>query len=195
MQVSAVNSTNFGDGYYMEMSKDDIKKAEMLNRKLREYSDSFTHSSNSEDEQPKKKNIIGVAASVVAGSVVIFSLARKGYKGVSSIAKTVASNKYVQKIETLLKSTAAAKKVEKAAESVGQRIASNETALKIGEIAKKIGPEKTVAGLATLGVTAYVARSDGDYNGIPDIAEKGVKAYKDAIFQIDAIKDIVELIS
>jgi hypothetical protein len=227
MQVSAINSTNFGNGYYSNMANDEIEKAERLSNFLREYSRNDVVSVDSDDEEPKKKNALGVLTSVAIGVIGIFGLTKKGLKSASSIVNNIKASKLAVKLneqvtklnipskaEGILQN---AKKIasdklqgnEKLA-SIAKKLGENEKLAKIAKNTKnfieaatiyvkyavqKLGKENIVAGAASVGATAYVARTDGNGNGIPDIAEKGVNAYKNALSKMDALKEVVDLVS
>ena len=211
MQVSAVNSTNFGNSYYMDISRDDIEKAEQISQALRNYNDIYVSS----EDIPNKKNVLGVITSVGIGLVGIFMLTKKGLKSAELVIDSVKKSSIAQsaakaiseftdksgvkdKLSNLTGSIIGSKFVKDAKAtfnvfqkntSMGQKLTSA-----VNNISK-LGRDNIIAGATSLGATAYVATTDGDGNGIPDIAEKGVNAYKNALGRIDAIKDFVDLVS
>ena len=211
MQVSAINTNNFGNGYYTEMSRENIQDIEKVSQFLRNYSDSHALNQYDNEEQPQQKSFLGVAASIIVGGIGMFALAKKGLKSASSVLNNVKASEVAIKAAELAKNSKLTQKAgeitQKLQNKITNKIADNKVLSRITSIGKevivdnvaklinKIGVENTVAGAASIGATAYVARTDGNGNGIPDIAEKGVNAYKNALSHIDAIKEVVDLVS
>ena len=212
MQVNAINSTQFGNGYYAELSKADIEKAEKLNNILREYNDTYVSSRNGDEST--RKNVFGIVTSVVMGAVGIFMLTKGGIKKanllVENIKQSPATKKLAEQVNKLGVGEKAVDIASKARDKALQTIAKSEKLTKVSEVVaekangaaeriapkiKEIGVDNIVAGATSLGATAYVARTDGNGDGIPDIAEKGVNAYKNAINQVDVLKEFVDLVS
>jgi len=211
MQVSAVNSTNFGNSYYTDMSEADIRKAEQISRALKQYNDTFTSS----EGESKRKSVLGIIASVGVGLAGIFLLTKKGLKGAESIAESIKKDdlaqKAVEKVTDYANKTGISSKFSKLSKTITKsKIVQDaattfnlykinyplgQKATKVVNNIGKLGRDNIIAGATSLGATAYVATTDGDGNGIVDIAEKGVNAYKNALGRIDAIKDFVDLVS
>ncbi len=200
MQVSAVSSNNFGNSYY-EIAKNDIEKAEQLSQFLRDYNNS--NLAMYDEDAPRKKNVLGVATSIVVGALAIFGLTKKGLNGAESVLNSIKETKIASKFgEIVTNSKITQKTVEIAKNLEGKaanKIDGNKILSSVAKYAKaafqKVGAKNIIAGATSIGATTYVAHTDGNSNGIPDIAEKGVNAYKNALNHMDAIKEVVDLIS
>jgi len=205
MQIDAMNSINFKNGYYSDLSKTDIEEAEKLSEILRNYNDSFKPSYyDNENEAPKKKGILNTIASVAIGSLVLFAIAKKGYKNAAALKAKVLENPTVQKIRTsadnliksdIIKNAVPVKFLGNLKEQITKIPGVKAVQQGTKTLVEKVKPENLFAGAASLGATTYVATTDGNNNGIPDIAEKGVNAYKNAIKQLDVIKEVVDLVA
>ena len=188
MQVSAVNSTNFGNSYYTDMSRSDIEKAEQISLAMRKCNDAFFSS----EDKPKRKNILGIIASVGVGLVGTFLIAKKGLKSAETVAESIKKINIVQKATEKIAKT---KPVQDAKVTFELFKRNYSLGKKATNFVDKYGRDNVIAGIASLGTTAYVATTDGNGDGIPDIAEKGVNAYKNTLGRVDAIKDFIDLVS
>lgn len=200
MQVNSINSTSFGkNGYFVEMTKEDIKDLESFNKTLKKYNDIQNINHTNSEGEPQRKGIIATLLSIAVGGAVIFAASKKGYRSVSSVVSTV-TKKISQKgsvqnfagaVKNLANSYKLTSNISKTLSSAKDKVTNSI----VGEFAKKAGAENIFAGATTLGVTARVLKEDGNENGIPDIMERGVNAYKNVLKEADLAKEVIDTLS
>ena len=82
-----------------------------------------------------------------------------------------------------------------AVKNLGIVVANSKPVTNVTNFVKKVKPENIFSGVTSVGATAYVSTVDEDGNGVADIAEKGINAYKGALKHIDFVKDLVDMLS
>ena len=207
MQISSINSTNFGAGktsnsrrgYYSSMTNEDIREIEKINNALKEYRFSHETKSAVDGEKPNKKGIIGTILSIGVASVAIFAMTKKGLKStaevLSNAANNIAKKPAVQNVLESAKNFVQTNKITSnvlgALSKAKDKILNNP----VGDFAKKLGTSNIFAGAVTLGATARILKEDGNNNGIPDIMERGINAYKSILKEADLAKQVVDTLS
>ena len=203
MQINSINSVNFGTGtYFADMAREDIEEMEKINQAFRKYNNFNIDKANAASE-PKRKGIIASAASILLGAAVVFAATKRGFKSitsiVSSIGKKLSGNEKAQQLSKTL-----ANKFNDITNKndITKTIVSKASSAKdfivngaLGKFVKKAGAENVVSGAVALGTTARVLKEDGNNNGIPDIMEKGVNAYKNVLNEADMLKEVVDTFS
>ena len=135
----------------------------------------------------------------------MFLIGKKGYKKANKILSDILSNEKVKDVAKFAsekasviiskaKESDAMAKVIDGASSIGNKISN--AARTIDEKAlQKVG-KANIAGAATAAAgSVYISNVDSDKNGVADILEKGVNAYKGAISKMGAIGAVVDLVS
>ena len=199
MQIGKINSASFGNRNYTEMLQPESDDAKKLATMLREYDEFVPTLSDDNGDEPVKKGLIATAASVALGALMMFGIAKKGYNGAQKILSNIADSKQAQKIAAkaseVFSSTKIGGKAAEIAASVQNSLSKNAQLSKIGDIAKRIGAGNIVAGATSIAATSYVATTDGNNNGVADIAERGVNAYTNAVKGVQAANEVLQLIA
>ena len=213
MKVSAVNSTplkpqSFGNEVY---------KAQVVLEKSKELGDRFT-------KNPEKKSPLSTLISVAGAFATCFllgkglaskamevfpklsgqivELSKKAFAGASVFAGKLKSVKVPEKVA----SSKVANVVKETAEKVSANPKVKNVAGKVVDFAsssfakiKAQPPEKIIknaAGIASMAfLGSQIATVDGNDDGIADIAQKDVSAYKNAIGNLGLIGDIIKSLS
>ena len=213
MKISALNSTplkpqSFGNEVYT---------AQAVLDKSKELGDRFT-------KNPEQKSFLGTVVSVFGAFATCFLLG-KGFaskamevfpklsgqivelskKALSGASVLAGKFKNIQVPEKVTSSKAAG-----ALKDVAEKISSNQKVKSFaGKVAEKASsafetikaqpPEKiikNVAGVASMAILGtQIATVDGNDDGISDIAQKDVNAYKNAIGSISILDEIVKSLS
>ena len=153
----------------------------------------------------EKKNKLELALTAAVGLSGMFLIGKKGYKKANKILSDILSNEKVKDVAKFAsekasviiskaKESDAMAKVIEGASSIGNKISN--AARTIDEKAlQKVG-KANIAGAATAAAgSVYISNVDSDKNGVADILEKGVNAYKGAITKMGAIGAVVDLVS
>lgn len=204
MNVSALNSTpvksqpSFGKEYQIE-------DAEHIMELSGQLEDSF-----SKAEKPAIKSAGGILASVIGAVLAAFVMGkcaaskvttafpsistkitnglRKGANSLRNYADDVANGVKLQKGGKLAQ--AAGKKV-----AVVEKFARN----KYQQLAEKMGAEGIITnavGLASVAtIVPEILKVDGNQDGISDIAQRNVSAYKNAMKNVGIVSEIVDSLS
>ncbi len=187
MQINAVSSQSF-KGWDSELMNFDVEKAEQITDALRKLEgDRF--------ESTEKKSKLQTAFSVVVGALALFLLGRKGFSKISNFASNLLQNentvKYIEKTKELAsnflnkhgKINSVVSKIQTAGSTIQDKFIN------------KVGAANLAGGATAIAGTAYVASTDSNENGIADIAEKGVNAYKGAVEKLGVVKTVVDAIA
>ena len=199
MQTNPISAQSFKGSY--QLPEFDTDRAIELARALRNMEDEFKH----QKEEPEKKNKLELALTAAVGLSGMFLIGKKGYKKANKILSDFLSNEKVKDVAKFAsekasviiskaKESDAMAKVIKGASSIGNKISNAAKAIDEKAL-QKIG-KANIAGAATaVAGGAYISNVDSDKNGVADILEKGVNAYKGALSQIGAIGAVVDLVS
>ena len=104
MQVSAVNSTNFGKKTYSDICDADIKRAEEITEFIRARENALVDDRfDSENQEPKKKSVLATAASIAVGLVGMFCLAKKGYQSGVKLLNEISKTKTAEYLKKAAK--------------------------------------------------------------------------------------------
>lgn len=213
MKVSAVNSTplkpqSFGN---------DVNNAQFVLEKSRELGDRFT-------KNPEEKSLLSTFVSVLGAFATCFllgkglasktmevfpklsgqivELSKKVFAGASVFAgklksvkvpEKVASSKVANVVKETAEKVSANPKVKNIAGKVVEFASSSFTKIKAQPPEKIIKNAAGIASMAILG--SQIATVDGNDDGIADIAQKDVNAYKNAIGSIGILGDIMKSLS
>lgn len=204
MNVSALNSTpvksqpSFGREYQIEDAEHIMELSEQLE-------DSF-----SKAEKPAIKSAGGILASVIGAVLTTFVIGkcaaskvttafpslstkltdglRKGANSVKNYADDVAKGVKLQK---------GGKYTKFVGEKVGlaEKFARN----KYQHLAEKMGPEGVITNAVGLAFVATIVpeilKVDGNQDGVSDIAQRNVSAYKNAMKNVGIVSEIVDSLS
>lgn len=213
MKISAVNSTplkpqSFGN---------DVNKAQFVLEKSKELGDRFA-------KNPEEKSALGTFVSVLGAFATCFllgkglaskamevfpklsdeivTLSKKAVSGASVVAgklknihipEKVTSSKVGNIVRETAEKVSSNQKVKNLAGKASEQ-ASNIFAKIKAQPADKI--IKNAAGIASMAILgSQIATVDGNDDGIADIAQKDVNAYKNAIGSIGIIGDIMKSFS
>lgn len=207
MQLSAINSQNFKGNVIAMKDFDRIQQKEAqeiedtikLVEALKEAEDRFSH----KQDEPDKKSKVGTAVSLLLGAVVLFNIGKKGYNKASETAKyfatLISNNTKVQemgKAVTEKIATFAQKdnKITSIAQNVAKKVTTAGSTIN-NKFISKVGAGNLAGGASALAGTYVVAGTDSNDNGVADIAEKGINAYKGAIQNLGVVREIVEALS
>lgn len=208
MNVSAFNSTqmkpqtSFGREYQVEDAEHIIELSEKLN-------DSFTSS-----EKPQIKSAGGIFASVLCAILTSFILgkcaaskimtafpgtSKKVTEGLANGLKKGADNlkNYADDVANGVK----LQKGGKYTKMLGGKVASVEEFArnKLVKMKDKIGLESMVTnavGIASVATIApEVLKVDGNNDGVSDIAQRNVSAYKNAMKNVGLVSEIIDSLS
>ena len=213
MKVSAVNSTplkpqSFGN---------DVLKAQVVLDKSKELGDRFTK--NPEEKSPLSTfvSVIGAFATCfllgkglaskamevfpkLSGQIV--ELSKKAFAGASVVAgklrnvhvpEKITGSKVANVVKNTAEKVSANPKVKNVAGKVAEYASSALTKIKAQPAEKIIKNAAGIASMAVLG--SQIATVDGNDDGIADIAQKDVNAYKNAIGSIGILGDIMKSLS
>lgn len=207
MQLSAINSQNFKGNAnpikdfdrIQQREAQEIEETIKLLETLKEAEDRFTY----KQDEPDKKSKVGTAVSLLLGAVVLFNIGKKSYNKASETVKyfatLISNNTKMQEISRAVTEEIAtfAKKDGKIASMV-QNLAKKVTdagSTINKEIISKVGAGNLAGGASALAGTYLVAGTDSNDNGVADIAEKGINAYKGAIQNLGIVREVVEALS
>lgn len=213
MKVTAVNSTplkpqSFGN---------DVYKAQIVLEKSKELGDRFTK--NPEEKSPLTTfvSVLGAFATCfllgkglaskamevfpkLSGQIV--ELSKKAVAGASVTAtklknvhvpEKIASSKVANVVKETANKVSSNQKVKTFAGKVAEQASLAFTKIKAQPPEKIIKNAAGIASMAILGT--QIATVDGNDDGIADIAQKDVNAYKNAIGSIGIIGDIMKSLS
>ena len=213
MNISAVNCTPIKPQAF----GNDIDKAQVVLTKSKALGDSFT-------KDPEQKSKIATAVSVAGAFLTCFllgkglasktlevfpkltghivNLSKKVASGASVLAGKVKSVPVPEKVVNSKVATVVKETSEKIASNPKFKEAVDFASQKAGVVINKVkaqSPEtliKNSAGLASMALLGrQVSTVDGNGDGIADIAQKDVNAYKNAIGSLGLFSDIIDAIS
>lgn len=205
MSISAVNCTpikpqvSFGNDKEVE----DVQRVLNLTTELK---DQFQGGTKTKSNLQTAVSVLGAFAATfvlgkVAASKVLTAFPSLPSKIASGTKAAAAKIKDIQVPEKVLNSKAM-KSIKEIAASPKLQSASasvKKLAQKASEYISKKGPEtvlKNAAGIASMGILGtQVIKVDGNGDGIADIAQNNVNAYKNALSSVGAIGEIVEAMS
>lgn len=204
MNISALNSvpanssTSFGRDYQIEDAEHIIELSE-------ELSDSFQKA-----EKPEIKSKGAIFASVIGAVLTTFvvgkcaaakvttafpSLSTKITDGLRKGADCVKN--YSDDVANGVKLQKGGKYTKFVGEKVG--IAENFARNEYKKLANKMGAEGIIRNAAGVGAVVAIAPEilsvDGNEDGVSDIAQKNVNAYKNAVRSLGIVSDIIESLS
>ena len=209
MQVNSVNSTNFKSNYNF----DNVEAEKMVNaaKTLEDMlPDKFVKNTDDDGNEVQKKSFLGTALAVAGTALISFAIAKKFITKGADAIKNVMANEKAQKALNSVKDF-----TSKNLESIGKKINSNEKlsgvleTVKNGKVAKiagktanvvksginKVGAANVLAGIGGIAGATYISKTDSNNDGVADIAQKGVNAYKGAIDKMGIIGDAIQALS
>ena len=221
MQVNSINSVNF-KGYDSLYSEDELKEASetiKTAKRLQEMlPDKYETSVDKEGNEVKKKSVIGTIASI-GGSLVISYLILKKYltKGSNALDSLLAKDK-VQDIATDVKKVTSvmaddisgkiSEQIKKSPKLAGTLNTIKDKAVVKGaanltKTAAKafVDPNnkenviRALSGIGAIAGTAYVSSTDANGDGVADIAQKGINAYKGAVDKLGIVGEAIRVLS
>lgn len=204
MNVSALNSTplkpqpSFGREYQMEDVEHIMELSEQLN-------DSFKSS-----EEAEVKSAGGIFASVIGAILTTFVIGKCTASKVTTAFPALSSKitdglrKSANLVKNYANDLANGVKLQKGgkySKFVGEKIGIAENLLRneYKKLAAKMGPEGIITNAVGLGAVAAIApeilKVDGNKDGIADIAQRNVSAYKNALNNVGIVSEIVDSLS
>ena len=186
MSVNSVSNTT--PAYNKQLIKKDEQKFEEIAAKAMAVSDTFNYTNGEEND---KKSLLGSTASILMAVGI-------SYIGGAMFAGKVSEAFNPQTIEKLngIISKGAGKVASKIAKPLAKNSSKllNNVAEKLPQIAQKVN-YKHVVGLASASVfVPKLTTVDGNNDGIKDITQKNVNAYKNAFQGLGAIADLLSTI-
>ncbi len=211
MQISSINSVNFRSNSIdidFNDAKKDIEAARKLQKALK--TDNLKNT-----EKSKKKNFFEVVASLATTFLVAFLMAKKLYKHGGELVNQLKNNSLKKLLQEKINNSEAIKEITNTVKGkmrkiqIPESLKNNKLAKKLNELtpeglktaAKKVvetikkHPDNAASILGAAAGTAYVAATDYDENGIPDIAEKGVNAVKGAVQRFNGFSAAIETLT
>ena len=204
MNISAMQSfrgnelTSFGKEYQVE----DAEQVMILKRKL---NDSFQKT-----EKPEHKSIGAICASVTGAILTMFILGKcvssrvmNAFPFISEKLYTCTSKRanFVRHYSSEIAKGNRLKKGGKYTKLIGEFVSKSENFLRKSyiKLTNKGGAENLISNMAGIAAVATVTPDiisvDGNNDGISDIAQKNVNAYKNALKSIGILSEIVEVIA
>lgn len=207
MQVGAINSVNFKANEKFDLYNNnkfdiaDIEKSINAVRILenRQNKDTVEFSDENQNQEPEKKNILELALSLAGTVIGAFLLSRKAYNKVTpkiqgifeNISKKVDLEKYVSNAKTKINNIGFLKNAVEAIKGMAQNIASKDNF-----VVNKLRDKANVAGvIGAIAGTTYIATTDGNGDGIADIAQKGVNVYNNAVRKFGPVAEAIRVLS
>ena len=210
MNISASNSVNpnLNTSFGREVSFDDSEKIIILGQDLK---DSFKKNApNGDDEAPEKKSIVGVCTSVtvavlssfVAGKCLALKMMTAFPSLTPKLTNVVRKNAdFVKNYADDVVNGVKMQKGGKAAKVVASKVAQAENFAR-GQFVKlrdKVGIESAVGTIAGAAAAAAISPEiisvDGNNDGVADIAQKNVNAYRNAAQNIGIVSEIVSVLA
>lgn len=204
MNISAAKSglineqTSFGKEYQIE-------DAEYILRLAKELNDSFQKA-----EEPEHKSKAGVIASVVVATLAMYVIGKSAASKVMTAFPSISTKlsngmrKGANFVRDFSDDVAKGVKLEKGGKFtkfIGEKVSKFENLLRINFI--KLRDKSSIENLIgnTAGLTAVAAVTpeiisvDGNNDGISDIAQKNVNAYKNAMNRVGILSEIIEALT
>ncbi len=202
--LGAVNSINFKGNSLKVNNQTAFKGSYDGYTNFTELDNIVTKLKTTEEEfAPDKKSKLGVLASLALGTAALFALGKRGYTQIGSIVNGIAGSKVGKQAQDVVGGlvnkglTKAAEKNDRVAETI-QNLSDKlpKAQAQVSNVINKAGGAQNIAGAVTaIGGTAYVTSVDGNGDGISDIAQKGVNAYKNAIHQAGVVGELIEALT
>lgn len=210
MQVNSVNSLNFKSNYQLDNENETEKMLEAARTLENMLPDRFVTKTDEEGNEVKQKSAIGTAASFAGAAIVSFFLAKRLITKGTEAFNTLKDSKTAQKAANAVKDFAS-----KQASKIGEKINNSEKLSgivenvrnsKVADIAgkfaesvkggiNKVGAKNVAAGVGGAAGVAYISKTDSNNDGISDLAQKGVNAYKGTVERLGAIGEAIKVLS
>lgn len=211
MQVGAINSVNFKANEKFDL--DDFEKSINAVRILenKQKKDTVEFSDENENQEPKKKNILELGLSIAGTVIGAFLLSKKAYnkatpkikealskisqsydlKGVANNFQKLALDPAKGKVKTVIENSKLLNNINEKAKTI-----INNLTTKDNFVVNKLKDKANVAGvIGAVAGTTYVATTDGNEDGVADIAQKGVNAYRNAIEKLEPLAEAIKVLS
>lgn len=159
------------------------------------------HSIEDQFDVKEKKSKLGVAVSIAAGAAVLFGIGKTTYSKAEKMASSFLNTSLVQKgaknVGNFVNSFDGklANSIKDAASKTGKYLGNTKNIIN-DKLISKLGGSSNVAGIATAAVgSAFVATTDSNNDGVADIAQKGVNAYKAALQRAGVVGELIEALT
>lgn len=197
MQLSAVNSQSFkGNSFkdFEKREKRELKQMEEGLQALRKAQDSLCF-----ENEPEKKSTLGTIASVALGAAFLFAIGKKGcnktQEAVKAITDKTKGSAKIQKFTNGVTKNIAKLTVKNKMASTLQTKISQAGSLVNEKVIKKAGLDNLAGAATAIAGTCVVANTDSNGDGVADIGQKGVNAYKGALEGAGFLHQLADIIS
>lgn len=213
MNISAVNCTPIKpQAFGNQEGADEAQKVLELSKQL---NDSFKKEGQDEEEVTSK-NPLATAASVAGACLAMFALGRSAGKGAVALAKKIPAGakdnvvKYATQAKTFVTEKASKIKMPKVKINLpkNEKVAgffkntvgkAATTTIEKTKTAFNANPEKFVKNTAGIIAASTLApaiiKADGNKDGIADIAQNNVNAYRNAMHSVEIFSEIANALS